>query len=688
MRKTLRTCAAGIAAAMMFMQTAFAITLPADAERHWAADEIGAAMDNGYIYGYPDGTFRPNQRVTRAEFASLVNRAKGYGYSMAASSVSYNDVDSRAWYCEDVAVAKIKGYMIGYGDGTFRPEDSISREETAVVLSRLYSGGDAYYDISRLADCDDISDWAKSAVAKALSVEMYHNVYGYLYPQNAMTRAETVKAINIMAGISADAGYGKTNITGVTLTRTGAGILNVKFASGLTTLYWVVLADNAQAPSPDQIMAGRNAANAAAVRYGSVAASKGEFTVTGLSDTGKYELYLVAASSANTAYAFSEIYGEGFSLADYFRDSYGGAWLRSLTTTNVGDNYYYPSYLYYDDYPYYYNYLRTDATALSTVSGTLYYAVFDSYANKSNITASAVRNGLDASGRAAALSGSAAVSANVSKTFPLNGLVPGLTYTVCACVFTDGGNYSNVMSNTFVATYAAQGDVTGWTVAVSASSVTADSATLYARANGYGTLYYAVFPEDNGRPTLADIRAGRDRYGIPAEKSGNIQITADITSGISLTGLNPRTTYVVYYAATGHYGETYVGGPVKFTTTAPPSYTLNSVSFVGDGFSKTIYAFPEKTVYLNSVPAFLTSLAVTANYVTADGNPAVLTYREKTEPESDEEESAGEDEFTEKNEPITSGAPVAVSDLSRDNKTVKLTINGDVYTFVLNYPTT
>jgi hypothetical protein len=317
------------------------------------------------------------------------------------------------------------------------------------------------------------------------------------------------------------------------------------------------------------------------------------------------------------------------------------------------------------------------------MSGTLYYMVLGPASNKSGVTAENIRNGIDGSGAAATLAGAQSVTANVSTTVQLTGLSVGSSYTVFACVYAGAENYSNVLSSNFTATYVYQdGNYPGGlSAALSASSVTANSALLYMNGTRDALLYYAVFAEDNGKPTDADIKAGRDRYGIPAEKSGSKAITANITDSAALTGLLPNKAYYVYYTVNDYYyGETYTAGPVKFTTAAAPSYTLRSVSFVGDGFSKTISAFPEKTININNVPAFVTGLTVTADYETADGNLAVISYVSDLMLYSVDSEV--NDEYI--NVPIESGVGRDVS-VSLERNKIKLTINGDVYTFVLNF---
>ena len=79
-----------------------------DISNHWAADTIAKWADAGYIRGYPDGTFKPDNSITRAEFVTLVNKA----FNMTAKAeIDFTDVPAGAWYYGEVAKAKAAGYI-------------------------------------------------------------------------------------------------------------------------------------------------------------------------------------------------------------------------------------------------------------------------------------------------------------------------------------------------------------------------------------------------------------------------------------------------------------------------------------------------------------------------------------------------------------------------------------------------
>lgn len=105
-----------------------------DISGHWAEKEIQYFVDKGYIVGYSDASFRPDRSVTRAEFVRIVNNA--YGFTNRAA-LTFSDVRANDWFYADVACAVANGFISGYGDNTFRPNNPITREETAAIIQRL-----------------------------------------------------------------------------------------------------------------------------------------------------------------------------------------------------------------------------------------------------------------------------------------------------------------------------------------------------------------------------------------------------------------------------------------------------------------------------------------------------------------------------------------------------------------------
>ena len=146
-----------------------------------------------YIKGYPDGTFRPQANVTRAEaaqmFATLLNGGANFGTS---SATRFSDASDN-WFSKAVNYVVAKGLISGYPDGTFKPNESITRAEFAQMIS-----GYVKNEKKSTTDFQDVKDhWAKDAIDKLYGNK---NVSGYpdgsFKPNAKITRAEAVTILN------------------------------------------------------------------------------------------------------------------------------------------------------------------------------------------------------------------------------------------------------------------------------------------------------------------------------------------------------------------------------------------------------------------------------------------------------------------------------------------------------------
>lgn len=148
-----------------------------------------------YIKGYPNGSFKPNATITRAEAASIFYRLLTDS-TRRTYSTSYNtfkDVPAKAWYNTAVSTMAKLGIVNGGSDGYFRPSDPITRAEIAAMIARCdgNSYGSAYTNFS-----DVKGHWAASYIARAYELG-WINGYGSTYePDKYITRAETVAILN------------------------------------------------------------------------------------------------------------------------------------------------------------------------------------------------------------------------------------------------------------------------------------------------------------------------------------------------------------------------------------------------------------------------------------------------------------------------------------------------------------
>lgn len=165
-----------------------------DITGHWAEGVIQKALATGYVSGYPDGTIRPDDRVTRAEFVTMVNGALGLREENVVNLL-FEDVAETEWYYDEVQKASYVQYIKGTSDASFAPEAFITRQEAATMLSRfLPKDGFSDNPISgAFRDQAQIATWAYESLA-VVTNKGYIKGYdsGLLSPTGTLTRAEAV----------------------------------------------------------------------------------------------------------------------------------------------------------------------------------------------------------------------------------------------------------------------------------------------------------------------------------------------------------------------------------------------------------------------------------------------------------------------------------------------------------------
>lgn len=162
-----------------------------DISDSYAKESITELCKNGILNGFEDGTFKPESLVTRAEFSKMIYLAFGYD---EASYQGFNDVDENCWYAKYVLALANKNIILGY-NGFFMPNDNISRQDAAVIMSRVLNlqskDGELLY-----ADSDIISDYAKSAVIEMTQHKIMQGDGTLFAPLDKLTREETAVIIH------------------------------------------------------------------------------------------------------------------------------------------------------------------------------------------------------------------------------------------------------------------------------------------------------------------------------------------------------------------------------------------------------------------------------------------------------------------------------------------------------------
>ncbi|WP_186786149.1 NEAT domain-containing protein [Paenibacillus agilis] len=184
-----------------------------DTKNHWAAKHIDRAVKLGIASGFKDGNFRPNKSITRAEFAAMISRALKLEGN--ASDLSFKDAgEIPAWASKHVSLAVKNGLVIGYKDGTFQADKTMTRAELAVIIARAVKLKLNDKASSIFADAKSIPVWALKAVTAAVEAGLIHGKANNRFEPNATaTRAEAVTLVLRMLDHQTAASTSKADTT-------------------------------------------------------------------------------------------------------------------------------------------------------------------------------------------------------------------------------------------------------------------------------------------------------------------------------------------------------------------------------------------------------------------------------------------------------------------------------------------
>ena len=178
---------------------------------------LPASEHKAYIFGYNDGTFRPDNNMSRAEaaaiFARLISEQKGEKIS---GKSNFNDVSKSEWYSDYIGYLSKYGIIKGYADNTFRPNDNVTRAEFVAMTVRFNSLFNEVKKGSYTVKYTDVASnyWAYSDVAYAKHAGWLNGYAdGTFKGDNAITRAEVVTVVNKATGRIADEGYINKNLS-------------------------------------------------------------------------------------------------------------------------------------------------------------------------------------------------------------------------------------------------------------------------------------------------------------------------------------------------------------------------------------------------------------------------------------------------------------------------------------------
>ncbi len=217
-------------ALLLGMIPAFPLTASAAS---WADAYLENLVDREIMQGDETGNLRPEDPITRAEFAALVNRIFGFKDS---AGKSFGDVPQYAWFASDMAISNYQGYLQGDGKGA-NPYGNLTREEAAVILCRALHIPEYNQEKFVLKDDRDFSNWSRGYINAAVEkgfVSGYPD--GSFQPSKAITRGEAAKMLSELGGeIIARSGETITGLVegNVTIATSGVDLTNATIEGDL-----------------------------------------------------------------------------------------------------------------------------------------------------------------------------------------------------------------------------------------------------------------------------------------------------------------------------------------------------------------------------------------------------------------------------------------------------------------------
>ncbi|WP_314584935.1 S-layer homology domain-containing protein [Paenibacillus terrigena] len=169
----------------------------ADLKGHWAEKTLAVFAKLQVIVGFEDGTYRPNSPITRAEFAAIIARVFDIHGGSAKDVVELKDINSH-WAKDAINNLASAGVINGYGDGTFKPNKTISREEMVIILSRIVNLSNVDKDDSKgnFTDMSSASSYAVNLIKDAAKAGIINGKGGGVFdPKGSSTRAEALTII-------------------------------------------------------------------------------------------------------------------------------------------------------------------------------------------------------------------------------------------------------------------------------------------------------------------------------------------------------------------------------------------------------------------------------------------------------------------------------------------------------------
>ena len=159
---------------------------------HWTHLPIDYVLQKGYMQGVSEGEFAPNGTVTRAQIVQMLYAKEGK--PAVSGARQFRDVAGGKWYANAVEWASTKGVVAGYSDGTFKPEQAVTREQLVTIMYAYarYQGKDLTPGgrLSGFSDAENVSNYARTPMQWAIGKKIISGMGSGLEPQGRSTRAQ------------------------------------------------------------------------------------------------------------------------------------------------------------------------------------------------------------------------------------------------------------------------------------------------------------------------------------------------------------------------------------------------------------------------------------------------------------------------------------------------------------------
>ncbi len=185
-------------------------------DSYWAASDINRLTEQCVLEGYPDGMFKPNRKVSRAELATMV--VKGYNLDATSNceTLTFRDVPASHWAHNYISKAASENMVAGKTSTMFAPNENVTRSEALTIMAKGINcpmdAAKADQILSQYKDGSKVPCWARECVAKAIENGALKNERNqdYIRPNDKATRAETSA---MLQGMRLAGGYDKSTKT-------------------------------------------------------------------------------------------------------------------------------------------------------------------------------------------------------------------------------------------------------------------------------------------------------------------------------------------------------------------------------------------------------------------------------------------------------------------------------------------